>query len=378
MGARVLSDQALNRALLARQGLLERRPASPPAAIEAIGAMQAQHWPALPVGLWSRSRDFAAADLYQAFAAGELRLGILLRGTLHAVTAGEYPAYAAVTRLAGHDQWRRTKAPLPEAAAAFRKELLDFAATPRSGEEVSAFAAAWFAGRPDAIDEAEAEFQQEHGWRPVRRSSDFVRVPLGRDWDARTPAGYLAGPPADGQPAGDAAVDTLTLAHLRAFGPATAADVAYWLGLRVPRVRDALDRVGEKLIRFSDEAGRDLYDVPDGPLPDPTTPAPARFLPSFDSVLLAYAPEQRARLGPKAVRDAIYTPRNLRILPSFLVDGVVAGTWESQARRRLATVTLRPLVPLSRPAMAELTAEAEALARFSHPTATSCEVVFDG
>jgi hypothetical protein len=375
--AGTLSNQALNRALLARQGLLERRTAALPETIEAIGAMQAQHWPALPVGLWSRLAAFTPDDLYQALDAGQVRTGILLRGTLHAVSAREYPAYATVSRVTGVTDWRRTKAPLPAAAASFRTDLLDFAEKPRNGEEIATFARDWFTRHPDALDPAEFAAQQERGWRPVCRSGDFVRVPLDGRWNGKTPAGYLAAPRPPRPIAADDATEALVLAHLRAFGPADAADVAYWLGRRTPPVRAALDRLADRLVRHTDETGRDLFDLPDAPLPDPATPAPPRFLPSFDSVLLAYAPGARERILPADRKDAVYLPGNLRILPTFLVDGLVAGTWSSAVRRRVATLTLRPLVELSRPSRAALQAEAERLTGFLYPTATGQEVVFE-
>src|SRR5580693_5758095 len=91
-----LSDRALGRALLARQGLLERFEAPLVEAVEAIGAMQGQAWTALPTGLWSRMASFEPRDLYGALERGELCWGIGIRGTLHLVSAREHPAYAAV------------------------------------------------------------------------------------------------------------------------------------------------------------------------------------------------------------------------------------------------------------------------------------------
>ena len=128
------------------------------------------------------------------------------------------------------------------------------------------------------------------------------------------------------------------------------------------------------LERFEDEDGRALYDLPDAPRPDPETPAPPRLLAAFDSVLLAYATKRRARILPDAHRDAVYERRNLQIRPSYLVDGLVAGTWSIEVKRREATLTLRPLERLARATRTALVDEAERLARALHPQAKAHKV----
>src|SRR5262249_43676099 len=130
-----------------------------------------------------------------------------------------------------------------------------------------------------------------------------------------------------------------------------------------------------ELERFEDARGRALYDLPDAPRPDPETPAPARLLAAFDSVLLAYDSKHRARILPDRHRDAVYERRNLRIKPSYLVDGLVAGTWTIETKRREALVTLTPLQRLSKAARAELVAEAERVARAVAPEAKAHGVV---
>src|SRR6478735_5632966 len=124
------TDRWLNRALLARQGLLEPFDAPVVEVVEAIGALQAQAWAAPPFALWSRMRAFVASDLYDALARGELVTGINLRATLHLVSAREHPAYHAVVESSGLTDWRRTKA---TSSGELRSALLGFAATPRTG-----------------------------------------------------------------------------------------------------------------------------------------------------------------------------------------------------------------------------------------------------
>jgi Winged helix DNA-binding domain len=332
-------------------------------AVEAVGAVQAQHWPAVPVALWSRVSGFEAGELHAALERGDLVAGSLIRNTLHLVSAREHPAYAAVTAESGADDWRRTKAePGPEVEQ-LRKALLKHCRTPRSGAEIAEFVEAWVAEHPDALDAGEVEHQRKVKWRPFLRWSSLVRAPADGTWGTKAPSALVAAP----QGSAKHALDEVILRHLRAFGPAGAEDVAGWIGWRTPPVREALERL--ELERLEDEDGRQLFDLPDAPRPDGDRDAPPRLLAAFDSALLAYAPKHRARILPPEYRDAVYERANLRILPSFLVDGLVAGTWSSEVRRREAVVTLQPLRKIDRAARAALTEEAERLARAMHPAA---------
>jgi Winged helix DNA-binding domain len=362
----------LNRALLARQGLLEPIDAPLVDAVEAVGAVQAQHWPAVPVALWTRVAGFEPAGLFEALERGELVAGSLIRNTLHLVSAREHPAYAAVTAESGADTWQRTKAePGPEVET-LRKELLEYCATPRSGDEIAGFVEAWVGEHPDALDAGEVDHQRKVKWRPFLRWSSLVRVPADGRWGAKAPSALLAAPTGSAKDA----LEQVVRRHLRAFGPAGAEDVAGWIGWRTPPVRGALERL-EGLERLEDEDGRTLYDLPDAPRPDGDADAPPRLLAAFDSALLAYAPKHRARILPPEYRDEVYERANLRIRPSFLVDGLVAGTWSSEVRRREAVVKLKPLRKLARGARAALAEEAERLARAVHPAAKSHGAAFE-
>jgi Winged helix DNA-binding domain len=361
---------ALNRALLARQGLIDRLEAPLVEAVEAVGALQAQHWPAPPVALWSRVRRFAAEQLYDSLERGDLVVGTLLRNTLHLVSAREHPAYAAVVAAGGGDDWRRTKAEPCAEVQELRGELLAYAAeAPRGGEEIAAFIEEWVAAHPDAIDPAEVEHQRRYKWRAFLRWSAFVRAPADGRWGSKPPATVTAAPRADDAPENDEALDAVIRRHLRAFGPAGPEDVASWIGWRTPPVRTAFERLEPELALVEGEGGRPLYDLPDAPRPDPATPAPPRLLAPFDSVLLAYASGRRERILPDAHKDAIYERANLRIRPTFLVDGLVAGTWSVEVRRREATLTLKPLGRLARTARSVLVEEADQLVRAVQPGA---------
>jgi hypothetical protein len=366
-----LSDRALGRALLARQGLVERLEPGVVGAVETIGALQAQSWPALPVALFARVRDFAPEQLHRALAERRLVSGTLLRGTLHLVSAREHPDYAAVVEAATRSGWRRaTKrrgphdAELQAAVAAHARD------EPRSPAELAEAAERWVAEHPGAIEEDELARQRELKFRPVLRWCGLVRVPADGRWDARTPAAYQAAP-APPAPDAEAALDAAVLRHLRAFGPAAAEDTGAWLGRSTPDVRASVERRAGDLVTFTDARGTTLYDLPDAPRPGEDGDAPVRFLAPFDSALLAYAAGRRGRLVRDAHRDAIYERRNLQVRATYLVDGRVAGIWSVEARKRQATLTLRPLERLTRAVRGALADEGEALLRAVHPASAA-------
>jgi hypothetical protein len=374
--AEQLSLAALNRALLARQGLLERLDAPLVEAVEAIGAVQAQHWPAPPVALWSRVEGFAPADLYAALERGDLVTGTLLRTTLHLVSAREHAAYAAVAGEVA--DWRRSKAEasadaqrLPEALVAHARR------TARTSDDVATFAEDWVKAHPKALHRDEVKAQRSRSWRALARWHGFVRVPEAGEWGTKSPAALRAAPKPRKKLAPEDALDEVVVRHLRAFGPASADDVASWINWRPKPVREAFARLEGKLARFEDEGGRSLHDLPDAPRPDPETPAPPRLLAPFDSILLAYASKHRARILPDAHRDSVYERKNLRIRPSYTIDGLVAGTWDVEIKRGEAILALRPLEKLPRAARTELVEEAEQLVQAMRPDAKSHRVVVE-
>jgi hypothetical protein len=373
-------DRALNRALLARQGLLERLDQPLVEVVDSIGAMQGQAWSALPVGLWSRMASFAPEDLYGALSAGELRWGIGIRGTLHLVSAREHPAYAVVSTEGWTGNWHRAIEETTAAMHELRRAVLEYAHEPRTNAEIHGFVETWVTDHPGAIDARELEAQRALKWRPLYRWSALMRVPKNGRWGAKAPADHLAVPDPPGSPAAPSPRDALrevTHRHLRAFGPAAAEDIAFWVGLRTPPVRELLEGLRDELLLCTDRAGRTLYDLPDGPRPDLDTPAAPRLLGAFDSALLAYAAKHRHRILPEALRDVVYQKANLQIRPTLLLDGLVAGTWSIEVRRREATLTLKPAGKLGRADREALKAEAEGLAKALHPTAKGHRVIVE-
>ncbi|MDX5459247.1 winged helix DNA-binding domain-containing protein [Micromonospora tulbaghiae] len=376
-----MSDQALNRALLARQGLIERHRRPLAEVVESVGALQAQHWPAVAQGLWTRVDGLTTGDLYAALGRGELLLGTSLRRTLHLTSAREHAAYAAAADGAGVNEWRRAKAEPTARAGELRAELLRHTSRQaRTGDQIAEFVEDWIKRHPDTFDAAEADAQRQYRWRAFYTWSALVRAPEDGEWSGRAPAAFRTAPcppGSDRAPSPDDALADVVRRHLRAFGPAAAEDVAAWTGWRVPPVRAALERLSSELERFTDGAGRTLYDVPDGPRPEAGTEVPARLLPAFDSTLLAYTPKHRGRILPDDVKDRVYARANLQIKPTVLVDGVVAGLWKINATKRTATMTVTAFRRLDKKTRGAVEAEAGELLRFDQPDVPQHRVVFD-
>jgi hypothetical protein len=185
---------------------------------------------------------------------------------------------------------------------------------------------------------------------------DLVRAPPSGTWARRRADSYAAaedwlGPPPAEDP--QAALVHLARRYLAAFGPASAADLATWAGMTRREVQPALEAL--EPVRFRAEDGTALLDLPDAPRPPADAPAPPRFLPTWDATLLAHA--RRAGVLPEEHRPRIFTPRNPQSLPTFLVDGAVAGTWRHEA----GAVRLEPFRRLDAATRRALAEEAERL-----------------
>jgi hypothetical protein len=314
---RVLTLRELNRALLARQLLLERRKLGVQQAIEELCAIQAQ-WPPSPyIALWTRLTDFRKEQLTHALEQHQVVRSTLFRITLHITSARDYPYYAAAFLPAAREKTPRMTAQRLDALS----ERVRAAAmkSPVTHEAVEAIAAE----------------EMESRWR--------TRI--------LTPLVHLLPSREDG-------AELLVRRYLAAFGPATQQDLLRFAGVRVGDVRAGLERV--ELRRFRDERGRMLLDVPRAPLPDGNTPAPVRFLPKWDSSLLAYAPPERTRILPERFRASVIA-KNGDVAPTVLVDGFVAATWDMAAKREL---TITPLRRLTKDERAEAEAEGERLVEF--------------
>jgi winged helix DNA-binding protein len=373
MAPRTLTQDTLNRTLLARQHLLAPRSGSPAETVEAIGAIQAQYWPAVAISLFTRNDGATLETVYDAFERRELVVGSSIRGTVHAVSRAEHPLYAAVSEATNADFLSARAEAKDPGLHALRAAVLEFAADkPRSAAEFAEFAAQWVAANPGRLSAANLEYHESRGWRPIYRSNALIRFPADGNWSPATgPKTYLYSPERAADP--DAAIAALVRRHLGAFGPAGADDVAVWLGLKVTGARSILEGFTD-LVAYVDEAGRTLYDLPDGEITDAAVKAPPRLLPRFDSVLLAYNAKHRQRIISREYWEKVYSGKNLQILPSFLVGGYVAGIWSVEAKKKLATVTLEPFHKLGKAEVKALTAEAERVLRLQAPDSASYAV----
>jgi Winged helix DNA-binding domain len=343
----VLSTRELNRALLARQLLLERSSLPLTDALDQVAGLQAQYAPSPYVGLWSRLRDFRRQDLTRALEDRRAVQATLLRVTIHVVSAADYPPLTEAIRAGRREWWSRAFRPalagvdVAEAAALVRERL---AAGPARQAELVALLTG--RGFPKAV------------WSGVGLWVDLVRVPPSGTWERRRADLYgLAidwiGPWRVTEAEG---LEHLVRRYLAGFGPASLADLGSWAGLALTPLRPVLERVGTR--RFRDEQGGLLYDLPDAPLPDPATPAPPRFLSTWDANLLVHA--RRTQLLPERHRGRIFHTKAPQSFPTFLVDGAVAGTWRYDQGR----VELEPFEPLAPADRREVEEEAEALAAF--------------
>ena len=353
MSERILTLRELNRALLARQLLLRRVRLPVARAIERVGALQAQ-WPPSPhIALWSRLDGLRRTDLVRAAERKQVVKATLMRATLHAVSSADYLAYAGVytetRRRAVERQLGETdvRARLDALAA----ELAEHASRePRSRPELLALLR-----RPKLDPEERAPWLV---WYALAARAGLVQTPEALAWRRNTAgARFVTAQAWLGRPAsdGDGAVAHLVRRYLAAFGPASRADASQWTGLPVAMLASAFASL--PLRRFRDEQGRELFDLPRAPLPDAGLVPPPRFLPLWDSTLIAHA--DRARILPPEYRAAVIR-RNGDILQTFLVDGFVAGTWRLEGGR----VELEPFEPVPRRVRAELEREAAALAAF--------------
>jgi hypothetical protein len=315
--------------------------------LERIGGLQTQYAPSGYVGLWSRMRNFARDTLTTALEQRRVVQGTPLRSTIHLVTARDYWLFLAAVKLGRQQWWRRItrkgfgEIDLDAAGAVFHEAL---AQGPRRAGELK-------------------ELLASRGFPPVAWSGigiwvDMVRVPPSGTWDQRRADLYgLAETwvqPAT--PTEEAGLEHVVRRYLGGFGPASVREIADWAGVSHAKLLPIIGRLS--LRRFRDQKGRELLDLPRAPLPDPATPAPVRFLPTWDATLLVHA--RRTQILPEQYRPLIFNTKTPHSVPTFLVDGAVAGTWRYEGGR----VEVKPFEPLPKATRKEVDDEAKRLAAF--------------
>jgi hypothetical protein len=330
---RTLTQRELNRALLARQLLLERVRLPIPRAVERLGGIQNQYAPNAYIRLHSCLEGFRRDDLTRALDRRSVVNATLMRGTIHVVSRRDFWPLAVAVRQAERDWTLRTYRPPPKeselerVAATLRVLLAD---GPRKDRELAEGAGP--------------------GWGRSGPWLELVRVPPSGTWEQRRAnlfdtAERWIGPE---DVSLDDALDHLVRRYLGGFGPAPVGDIASWAHVKPLDLAPALDRL--RLRRFRDEQGKELLDLPRAPLPDPDTPAPVRFLPTWDATLLVHA--RRTGILPEQYRPLIFDTKTPHSVGTFLVDGAVAGTWRHDGRR-IETSAFRRLDASSRRDVAE-------------------------
>jgi len=188
----------------------------------------------------------------------------------------------------------------------------------------------------------------------------LVQVPPRGVWGGSGPAAHTTAEAWLGRPLDrDPSLEELVVRYLGAFGPATVKDAQTWSGLT--RLGEVVDRLRPRLLSFRDERGRELFDLPDAPRPDPDTPSPPRFLPEFDNLILSHA--DRTRVIADEYRKAIAS-KNGMVPATMLVDGFVRGTWKTERSRQKATLVIEPFEALAKKDRGALAEEGERLIRF--------------
>jgi hypothetical protein len=349
--APVLTRRALNRTLLGRQFLLERVARPPEDVVEHLVGLQAQE-PIDPyVALWTRIADF---DPHALSAMIEERRAVRmgsLRTTLHLLTTEDALAIAPLTAAVHRRTFSST--PFSQALVGLDTDaVVDAArvaleATPMTpGDLGRHLATEW----PDRDPSALAYL--------ARYSIPLVQVPPRGLWQRTARTANTTLEAWTGRRLGTTAVDTFVLRYLRAFGPASVADMRTWSWLT--GLREVVDRLRPRLRVFSDETGRELLDVEDGQITDPDVPAPVRFLPQYDNVFLSH--DDRSRISGELTWGVDFGWKG-----PILVDGGIAAAWRVRRNGRTAVMTVELGRRLTGAEHADLEEEASRLAAFLDP-----------
>jgi hypothetical protein len=347
--APVLDARALNRATLDRQLMLRRAPLSAKAAVEHLLGLQAQNVKPPYYALAARLDGFTPGELSGLMADREVVRIVTMRSTIHTHTAEDCLILRPLVQPARDRELTAFRKGLQgvdlDRLAAVARDLVE--AEPRTMKQLrEALLAEW----PDADPRAVAI--------AARCKLPLVQVTPRGLWGksgqvALTTAEHWLGRPAAPAPAPDATV----LRYLAAFGPASVKDMQTWSGLT--RLRDAFERLRPRLVTFRDENGVELFDLPDAPRPDPDTPAPPRFLPEFDNLLLSHA--DRTRVVPPEHWGRAWQGNQAH--RTLLVDGFLAGVWKLED----AALVIEPFGRLTEGQRREVTEEAERMLNAMHP-----------
>lgn len=357
-----LTQRQLNRALLARQLLLDRADLSVVETVEHVIGLQSQVSNPPYMGLWTRLRQFQRDDLTTLIATQQIVRAAMMRSTLHLMTAGAHrrmrsTLQPALSRALRAFYGKRAQGldidKLVNAARPFLEE------TPRTTGELRAFLLEL---EPDRDGEAMAY--------AVRNHLPLIQVMPGGTWGSGSGAAYTTAESVLGAPEPEN-LRLLLHRYLAAFGPASVMDFQAWSGM--VKLQGLVAPLKADLIVYADEQGRELLDLPDSPLPDKDTSAPIRYIPAFDNLILSHA--DRTRIISDSAYKKVFLSAG-RVQPTILLDGFVAGRWKSERQKTAATLTVEPFRTLSKSEQDALAEEGDKLLRFIEADAASFSVVF--
>jgi len=362
MADRILKLRDLNRATLARQMLLKREPLLVPTAVERLVGLQAQLPVAPYVGLWTRLCDFSREDLARGIEGRKIVKATMMRATLHLCTADDYLKF------------RTTLQPMLSGAG-------DAIVKQRGGEfdskKLLTEARRYIGGKPRTfaeISEWAVNLMPGHDVGAlrytVRTNLPLIQTPITTGWSYSPKPEFTLAESWIGQPITlEDNLPELVRRYLAAFGPASVTDAQTWLGMKL---KDTFEKLRPKLQTYRDEVRRELFDLPDLCLPDAEIPAPVRFLPEFDNLLLSHT--NRTRVVADAFRSKVYLPA-LRVAATVLVDGFVRAAWKvEKSKKDVATLMIELFTKLSKPELTALAEEGARLIRFVEANAKSYEV----
>ncbi|MBJ7353877.1 MAG: AlkZ family DNA glycosylase [Thermoleophilaceae bacterium] len=362
---RTLTTRELNRALLARQGLLARKRVSVVKMIEQVGGLQTQEPRDAFIALWSRIANFDPDKLRQAAERREIVRGSYMRCTLHTVTAEDFRRFRltlspVIERDAANWRANYVGLDIPTVRRAVEELLSDD--VPRTGREIG-----------KELHEQFPALNLDGLVNCARIHVPVVMTPAGARWHYSRPPQLMLAERWLGDTLERSAASELMLRGLAAIGPASTSDLRTWSGM--PGVREAIEPLWPQLKVFRDESGRELFDLPDAPRPRADTPAPVRFLGEFDNVALSHA--DRARIVDADDAKRFNLSRNGRRAFTVLIDGRVRASWRLERDKQSARVVVTPFHDEPRSTLDELAAEAERLLEFLEPDAGVHTVEFE-
>lgn len=334
-------------------------------AVARLVGLQAQA-PGPPfVGLWTRLERVSRDDLLHLLSTRRLVRVTAMRGTLHLMTADDYIG------LRGALQPALTRG--LQSILRDRAKALDFSALDEVARAFFAKAPGTFDGLRTALKQQYPKGDERAMAYAIRISLPLVQVPTDARWGFPASPDFALADAWLGKKVRttDAPARVLVRRFLAGFGPATPADAQVWSGS--PALRETFESLRPTLVTFRDLKKRELFDLPDAPRPMADSPAPVRFLPEFDNLVLSHA--DRTRVVADEHRPRIVS-KNLQVRATFLVDGFVAGTWKIDRTKNAATLVVEPFGPLARKTVAELEAEGDRLLGFTDDDAETREVRF--